>query len=169
MILDLCHIIFWTCYKTELSGGSNDCFIIMHLRSKIVGVLSGQAPSPSPFASVTDWMLPSTPLKRCVFLKYNCTKTLQWVARLQRHLKDALFKLALVIDTSMKNHQNHNNHVKRLDHCLCRVVWPEQQEFSWVGPAISRRKNQANSRGKSCLLLHHWVLSFWDGFYPTGI
>ena len=35
------------------------------------------------------------------FPKHNCTKTLQWVARLQTHWKDALFKLASVTDTSM--------------------------------------------------------------------
>ena len=32
--------------------------------------------------SVTDGIQPSTPLNTCIFLKHNCTKTLQWVARL---------------------------------------------------------------------------------------
>ena len=73
----------------------------MRLQFKIVGARRGPAPSPSPFASVTDWMRPSTPLKRCAFLKHNCTKTLQWVARLQPQWKDALFKLASVTDTSI--------------------------------------------------------------------
>ena len=37
----------------------------MCLQFEIVCARSGQALSPSPFASVTDWMQPSIPLKRC--------------------------------------------------------------------------------------------------------
>ena len=66
-IFVLRHIVFRTCNRTEIAGETNDYFATMRLQFKIVGVLSGQAPSPSPFASVTDWMLPSTPLKRCIF------------------------------------------------------------------------------------------------------
>ena len=33
---------------------------------------------------------------------------------------------------------------------VCYVVWPEQPEFSLVGPDISRGKYPTNSRGKSC-------------------
>ena len=47
----------------ELAGENNDCFAIMRLQFKIVSTRSGPAPSLSPFAPVTDWMRPSTPLK----------------------------------------------------------------------------------------------------------
>ena len=45
--------------------------------------------------------------------KHNCTKTLQWIMRLQPHCKDVLFKLALLINTFM----NHNHYMKPSDHC----------------------------------------------------
>ena len=64
------------------------------------------ASSPSPFASVMNWKLPSAPLNRCIFLKHNCTKILQWVASLQPHWKDVLFKLVSVTDISMNQINN---------------------------------------------------------------
>ena len=130
------------CNRTELAGETIGYFAIMRLQFKIVGARRGPAPSPSPLVSVTDWMLPSTPLKRCAFLKHNCTKTLQWVARLQPHWKDALFKLASVTDTSITIWS-------ALTTSYGYVVWPEQQEFSRVGPDISWGKYPANSRWKS--------------------
>ena len=74
------------------------------------------------------WTGRSNPLKTCVFLKQNSTKTLQWVVRLQTHQKDVLIKLTLVTDTSM----NHNVHMKRLDDCLrsgcmAGTIFPEEK------------------------------------------
>ena len=117
----------------------------MRLQLKIVGVRRWPAPSLSPFASVTDWMLPSTPLKRCVFLKQNCTKTLQWVARLQPHWNDALFKLASVLDISM--YHNNHWHMNCMDHCLCfgRMARTTGIFPGWTG--YFQRKNPANLGG----------------------
>ena len=55
--------VFRTCNRNELAGENNDCFAMMRLQFKILGTRSGPAPSLSPFAPVTDWMRPSTPLK----------------------------------------------------------------------------------------------------------
>ena len=66
---------------------------------------------------VTDWIQTGcfpTPLNRSIFLKHNCTKTLQYLARC---LKDAFFKFASVTDTCM-NQINKITHTKHLDHSL---------------------------------------------------
>ena len=48
---------------------------------------------------------------------------------------------------------NHNKH-KHFDHCLwfCRMAWTTRIFPSWLD--ISRGKNPANSRGKSCYPCH---------------
>ena len=85
-------MVFRTYNRTELAGESSVKLVIVspaYTYNLKLCARSGPAPSPSPFASVTDLMRPSTSLKRCVFLKHNCTTTLQCVARLPLHWKDA--------------------------------------------------------------------------------
>ena len=105
-------------------------------------------PCPSPFASVMDWMWLSTPLNRCVFLKHNCTKTLQWVAlccKVATWLKQRVVQVGLsywhvsgpyvtIITiwsalTTARPVTGYGN-----------VKWPERQEISRVGQDFSKGK-----------------------------
>ena len=122
----------------------------MRLQFKIVGARRGPAPSPSPFASVTDWMLPSTPLKRWAFLKHNCAKTLQWAARLQLHWKDALFKLASVMDTSIPIWSASTTAYGY----VCSMAWTTGIFPGWTG--YFPREKSGELEGK--ILLAHYLL-----------
>ena len=123
------RIVFRTCNRTKLAGEINGCFAIMRRQFKIICARSGPAPTPSPFASVTDRNRPSTPLKSCIFLKHNCTKTLQCGLRGCDPTQKTQCSNWHLSWKSM----NHNNYMKRLDHWLwlCRMA-RTTEIFLWI-------------------------------------
>ena len=144
-----CHIVFRTCCRSKWADTLSFEIIILPSYATTKGCKQAQWACPLPFlfASVKHWMLPSTPLNICAFLKHNGTKTLQRVARLQSHWKDALFKLALVTETSMNHNKNHhyriwNTLTTAYGHVLCCSITPGCTGFfQGENPAKLRRKS----------------------------
>ena len=99
---------------------------------KLKVACSWLAHSPFPFASVTDWMLPSTP-RTDAFPQIQLQRDTTVGCKVATPLERCVVHVGLchaVTDTSM----NHNKYMKSLDHCLwlCQMAWTTRIFPGWT-------------------------------------
>ena len=81
---------------------------------KTAGACLGSAPGPSPFVSVTNWVLPSTPLNRYIFLKIQLHQDTTVGCEVAAPLKRCIVQVGL----GHRHIHNQINNMKQLNHCL---------------------------------------------------